>query len=244
MMKQILTVLLVLSSYGLIAQTYETTSTEKVFEEFSKLSNVYKKNGYSLSYQRVIYKNAADGDPMLTDKGAIYRGKSNEYRVETPGNLVIQNDQIKMVVDSTQNVVSLFKTDTLFQAIDVKKFMDKTIADQYSFKRMQTGNTIRYLLIPKNKLEGTTEIWINSTDFTIAKIEMILPESNYFSETMDDGTLETPKLIITYNKPVTIDMNKTRMFECSSFIENKNNQWTLSPTVKGFTLHDSRITTK
>lgn len=243
-MKGVLTFLTVLMAYAVQAQSLENADASEVYAEFSKVSAIYAKQGYSLSYQRVIYRNAADADPMLTDKGSIFRGKNTEYRSQSTGNLTIQNNEMKIVVDSVQKLVSLFKTDTLFQTIDLKKFMDQTVSERYSFKRELSGNSIHYILIPKSNLEGITEIWINKNDFEITRIEMLLPKANYFSESMDDATLETPRLIFTYDRPKAIDLAKTKLFDCSAIIEKKNNEWFLVPSVTGYTLHDSRITTK
>ena len=226
------------------AQGYETVNPEKVFTEFSEVAKVYGKADYSLSYQRTIYKNIGDTEAMLIEKGTIYRGKENEYRVESPGGLTIQNNELKIVVDSAFSLISIFKTDTLFQTIDVRQFMDKSITDKYTFQRLQNKDVIRYLMTPKSSLEGATELWINAKDYTLIRLEMLMPKSNYFSDRMDDQSMESPKLIITYNKPQPLKANKASFFDFGQIVENKNNQWTLMPNVKGFTLHDSRVITK
>jgi hypothetical protein len=226
------------------AQLEEVPSSETVLKDFSELSKVYSKGDYSLSFQRVIYRNLEDKQPMMTENGKIYRGVKSEYRVEIPGSLTIQNHAMKVVVDSTLKVISVLKTDTLFEAVDLKKFMDQHVSDQYSFKRSSKSGVLHYSITPKRAGESITDVWINESGHTLQRIELIMPKANYFSEQLDDESEETPKLVITYGKPVMLGSNKAAFFELGGILTDSSENLSLNPKVIGFTLHDTRINTK
>jgi hypothetical protein len=231
---------LVLSLIG-FSQEYKEVENSTVIMEFDKLSKKYQAANFQMTYNKKIYRDSIDIDPMVETKGFITKGQNFQYRMEEKGTIVIQNEHLKMTVDSASQLVTIGRPDSLFKTIDIRAFMDKKAFDTYTFKRIEYKGVIHYLIVSKNRLEGITELWINAKDFSLQKLVLSLPKANYFNESLEDETLESPLVVIIYQPLKSLDMNAlSKQFSQDDWLVNENTKYSLQLSKGMFKLHDLR----
>jgi hypothetical protein len=223
------------------SQEYELVNNQTVKLEFEKISKKYQSVNFQIDFVKSIYRDSLDNEVMVQTKGKIARGKGYEYRMEENGLIVIQNNHIKVTIDSATQTVSIVKPDTLFKAIDMGNFLTEESFENYSFRRMENKGVIRYLIIPKNRLEGITELWIKVNDFSLQKLILSLPKANYFNESLEDETLESPLVVINYQPLKVLDkISVLELFQQDEWLLEENNKYSLHPSKGMFEIHDLR----
>lgn len=232
--------LLVRTSFG---QNFNEVSNEIAIADLKKLAKNYSISNYQLNYTKSVFQNTSDATPLLKTSGTMYRGKQNEYRMEEKGTLIIQNNKHKIVVDSTLNLVTIDKSDTLFSGLNIEQYAQNSSLELYSFKKKEDKIYLIYLIESSNKSEGITELWIKKKDFTLERITLKLPAANYFNDALDDETMETPLVIINYQQPILLT-NSNNMFLLTDWVVSEGNSsednFKISPNKTGFKLHDLR----
>lgn len=240
-MRIILTFISILVGLSSFSQVYQAVDNKTVIKEFDQLSKKYQASNFQMNYNKKIYRDSLDIDAMVETNGFISKGQNFQYRMEEKGTIVIQNEHLKMTVDSASHLVTIGKPDTLFKTIDFNAFMDKKAFETYSFKRMEYKGMIRYLIVSKNRLEGITELWINAKDFSLQKLVLSMPKANYFNESLEDETLESPLVVIAYQPLKTLDKTAvTKQFSQEDWLTKENSKYSLNPSKGMFKLHDLR----
>jgi len=240
-MRNLLIILFLQVGYLAFGQGYQNVENSKVVQEFDRLSKKYQSTNFQMNYVKKIYRDSMDYEAMVETKGFISKGQNFQYRMEEKGTIVIQNENLKMTVDSASQLVTIGRPDTLFKTIDINAFMDKKAFDNYSFKRMESKGTIRYLIVSKNRLEGITELWISTKDFSLQKLILSLPRANYFNEALEDESMESPLVVITYEPLKMLDKTAvSKQFSQDEWLQIENNKYSLQPSKGTFKLHDLR----
>ena len=240
-MRNLLIILFLHVGYLAFGQGYQNVENSKVVQEFDRLSKKYQSTNFQMNYVKKIYRDSMDYEAMVETKGFISKGQNFQYRMEEKGTIVIQNENLKMTVDSASQLVTIGRPDTLFKTIDINAFMDKKAFDNYSFKRMESKGTIRYLIVSKNRLEGITELWISTKDFSLQKLILSLPRANYFNEALEDESMESPLVVITYEPLKMLDKTAvSKQFSQDEWLQIENNKYSLQPSKGTFKLHDLR----
>lgn len=228
-------------SYTVSGQGYQLVNEQTVKQEFEKIANKYQSTNFQLSFEKKIYRDSLDMNIMVQTKGKISRGVGYEYRMEESGMIVIQNNELKITIDSATQTVSIVKPDTLFKTVDIASFLNEKAFENYSFRRMENKGQLKYLIIPKNKIEGITELWINKEDYTLQRLNLSLPKANYFNESLEDETLESPLVVINYKPIVAMSKNAiNQTFSMDEWLIKENDTYRLTSTKKMFELHDLR----
>lgn len=234
---------LVFITFGLsgFCQVYQEVDNKTVIKEFDQLSKKYRASNFQMNYNKKIYRDSLDVEAMVETNGFISKGQNFQFRMEEKGTIVIQNEELKMTVDSASQLVTIGRPDTLFKTIDINAFMDKKAFDTYTFKRMEYKGMIRYLIVSKNRLEGITELWINAKDFSLQKLVMSLPKANYFNESLEDESMEKPLVVLVYQPLKTLDKaTVSKHFSQEDWLTKENSKYSLKPSKGMFKLHDLR----
>jgi len=240
-MRNILALIFITVGFSGICQSYQEVDSRTVVKEFDQLSKKYQASNFQMNYNKKIYRDSLDLEAMVETNGFISKGQNFQYRMEEKGTIVIQNEELKITVDSASQLVTIGRPDTLFKTIDINAFMDKKAFDTYTFKRMEYKGVIRYLIISNNRLEGITELWINTKDFSLQKLVLSLPKANYFNESLEDETLESPLVVIAYQPLKTLDKTTaTKQFSQDDWLTKENSKYSLQPSKGMFKLHDLR----
>lgn len=241
-MKNLITCLLIFLAGFSIGQE-KTISSSEFLAAFEPVSKGYMAENYQLSFEQIIYLNPGDAKPYYDAKGKFFRGKGEEYRMEFPGQITIQNKDIKMVIDSANLVVLLFKPDTVFSPVDISKIQLDGIWNEATFKVSSNASVKKYKV--DFNLESyqykSAEYWVDTKTNRIQKMIFLMNPGNYFSDVQNDESQESPSIVMTYGASA-VKMTG-REFQVGDFLVEKNGSYSLVPEIKGFVLDDLRTKT-
>lgn len=238
-MKQLLVLVLIGLSAGLRAQQWEKVTTPEVQQMLKRLGEQQRSTNYRLTYTRVLYRDYRDTIPATSDRGRFARGTGKCYRSEGAGQLVIQTDVLRMVVDSVNQLVVLTKPDSIFQAINMEAIMGTITWEDYTCSRMITVRETRYELASKQPGKMVLQFWSDKKTGLLTHVEILLPPGNYSSESMDDATLEIPRMVMNYSLPESY--SRPAEFDLGNWLLPSGNHYKLHPSVpKDYRLEDLR----
>ncbi len=222
------------------AQEWQVVSQEAFKEVMAKGSAQNNRENYSLEFKRSVYANATDPKPISFSAGRLLRGKGKEYRLESENQLLIQNGDVKMVIDSAEKLILLMKPDTLFDQVSPEKMFEKGDFKSSQFFHQKAGTTNKYRI----QFEAGTSAYQNM-EFTldaktnaVLKVEFKLVAGNYVSNDFEDHTEEEPRVVVEY-KPMTT-LKSGGAFDLTPWLKRSGEKYELQPQIN-FTLDDLRI---
>lgn len=235
--------LCIAGSFTAFSQKWEDISNARFREAMTRCGMQNNKENYSLDFNRQVFANARDAQPVSSSSGRLIRGKGKEYRLESEKQLLIQTKDIKMVIDSSESLILLLKPDTLFDQVNPEKWLSEQDLSSARFFSQTAGNAIRY----KIEFKAGTSVYQNfiltldSRTYAIAKAEFTLFAANYLSSDPEDISAEEPRIVVTYEKAVPLGSSKA-YFDLSRWLRRSGNDYQLQPQIT-YTLDDLRIQT-
>jgi hypothetical protein len=230
----IIYILMISNSWG-----QQAISKGEFLKNLELASKQYQKESFSVKFKQSVFLSSDSLKPFYEGYGLYKRGKGKEYRTETLGNLTIQNNDIKIVLDSVSKLVLLFKPDSLFNPIT--KESGSFCNSESTFFITTTKEHLRYKVFyhsPNLEYESM-EFWVEKKSGAISKMIIQMIEDNYTGESVDDETVEEPILIVEY-QPILTLKSTLNEFNVNRFIVLDKNQYVLTPELKDFTLDDLR----
>ena len=140
---------------------------------------------------------------------------------------------------ASNQVVVVSKIDSMFSTVSLDQVLAKVKAGSYAIKRGEDRNLVFYQITPKNVAEGITVICFSPQDSWIRSVEITLPKANYYMEDMADETLETPAVMMIYEKPKKIQQKN--LFNLNQWLILNQDKVALQAAYATFKLHDSRL---
>lgn len=226
-----------LSFYFSSAWSQKTITKELYNEAKNKYSLPFYSKNFQLNFTQRIYLNPDDKIPYSESKGEFIRGEKMEYRTNSQGILTIQNEHVKMVIDSSSKLVLLFKPDSLFQPI----LNENGTSSLSTYSEKVNGSTKAYKINYSNEISNyeSLEYQVNTKTGLITKLEIQLVEANFNSESLDDETLEHPLLVIDYEPMLKLKYEPSR-FSIAAYITLQDQKYTLTSKLAGYSLDDLR----
>jgi|GEM_PF-4609894 len=240
-MKNRLTYFFLLICCPLMAQQKGAVPYETALKELQAVALNYAGYDFRMDFVKKTYMDISNSEPMSVEQGSISRGKGFEYRLEQNGSILVQNNSGKLIIDSAEMVVLLNPVDSIFNAVDMNAYFTKDVKDKYSFERKEEGAVVSYIITTANAAEGTTTFTFGKSDFLLRSMKIVLPRSNYFNESLDDTTEESPLITITYSGFRSLKTTGADLFVFDQWITKVNNVYVLKQPMENFTLYDLRM---
>lgn len=240
-MKRILTFCIVLLSVGkLNAQQYTEISPELFVKEMKPVIVKMSQSNSKLQFKKEIYKDLHSNELVSSSSGAIYYGTGMSFKMENEGITIIQTNEIYVVIDSSERIVQLAKPDSSFNpAASLMNFKEDALS-KFKLSSYKTDNYVSYKVIPENLSEGTIEYQVDRKSNMLYRFKVSYPPANYFSENMDDETLEEPYVVMIY-EPIQKLKNPEQFFDLKNILVKKaNGEYLLADQLINYELHDSR----
>lgn len=241
-MKKLLSLLLVLlvANCG-FSQDWKVSSVEEVKQALTNCAKHYRAENYALSFEQTIFKDAANPTDLIKTSGLLLRGKGKQYRSEQAGKLIIQTNDIKMMVDTAQQVVGIIQPDTLFDVIQMDQLLSNYgWTDMICLSRINGSATTYQLSGPGLAIYERMELTIDrKTGFLTDMVLYFVPQ-NYFSESTGDETQEHPKIVIHYSNTKKLTPEQQRLFDLSQWLTKDHDTYQLITSKASFTLQDYR----
>ncbi len=218
----------------------QDSAKEEFKATMKKVAKVYSAENIKIKYSREIFESASAEIPMESNKGIICIGSKKKYRVEENGTLVIQNEQFKMSVDSTEMLVLISTIDENILSNNIAEMDKDSVLVDYTVQKRFVKNQIIYELTAKNDLSTSITLVLNKTSLEIVSMSYFMPASNYFSETLNDESLEKPVLVIKYEAPEKIK-DSPELYVTKNWIVSNDIPLELTAKAKGFVIYDTRL---
>jgi len=241
-MKLTLTFCLVLVLVGkLNAQQFTEISSELFVKEMKPVIEKMNQHNSRLSFKKEIYKDLHSNELISSSSGTIYYGTGITFRMENEGLTIIQTNEIYVVIDSLQAMVQLAKPDSSFNpAASLMNFKADALS-KFKLSSYKTDSYISYKVVPPNLSEGTIEYQVDRKSNVLYRFKVSYPPANYFSENMDDETLEEPYVVMIY-EPIQKLKNPEELFDLKHIlVKNAGGEYLLADQMTHYELHDSRF---
>lgn len=239
-MKTALILFVLLFAANSYSQEWQPVSHEAFREVLTRCGAQNNKENYSLNFKRSVYAHATDTKPVASSSGKLLRGKGKEYRLESENQLLIQNGDVKMVIDSTEKLILLMKPDTLFSQVSPEQMFEKEDFKTSTFSCQKTASTNKYRVSFE---QGTSayqhiDLTMDAKTNAILKVEFKLVAGNYISNDFEDQTQEEPRVVVEYGQMVSLKSGSH--FDLTTWVKRSGDKYELQPQIK-YTLDDLRI---
>jgi hypothetical protein len=223
------------------AQTYTEISKELFLKEMRPVIEKMSQSNSKLIFKKEIFKDLHSNELISSSTGVIYTGTGKSFRMENEGITIIQTDDIYVVIDSMEQIVQLAKPDSSFNpSASLANFKSDALS-KFKLSSFKTDTYISYKVIPENLAEGTIEYQVDRKTNMLYRFKVSYPSANYFSENLDDETLEEPYAVMVY-EPLQKIKNPEALFDLSRIIvKQANGEYLLAEQMTNYELHDSRF---
>ncbi|WP_294680220.1 hypothetical protein [uncultured Fluviicola sp.] len=194
----------------------------------------------SIKFKKEVFKDINSPVVVESANGQIIRGKGLDYKMVNPGMINFQTGKLNVLVDSTERMVIISNVDSSLQHISQLNQIPLDVLKDY--KLSKTIFPTYYILRaePENKTIGILEFYIHKESTELFKFNMFYPPGNYFSESMEDESLESPYLTIIF-EPMKKLKETASLISLENILEKKaDGEYLLSPKMAGFQLKDTR----
>lgn len=243
-MKQFYTIIIscLICMYGpaICAQTTSKMS-EKDFKKEIEAVRVNMNKEYSvIRFKKEVFQDEKAIQALETSTGVIYRGSGINYKMVSEGLTVLHLSDIILIIDSTSKMIQISEPDSVTQTMDLLSEVSIKMLEEYDIQKAVFPTYTTFKAIPKNTKESTLEFFVDTKTKRLYKLKMTLPEANYFSEDLEDETLEKPCVLVVY-EPVQELKKDTDQFSYSPYVKrNSSKKFELTEAYSGYELHDAR----
>jgi hypothetical protein len=241
--KYILSFALGIATLGMQAQTKWTTIDKKEMSEvLSRISEWYKNtSSYSLTVTHTSYENYTTTIPFEKRTGYFKKDKNN-YHSNMLGFNTIQNENYKIVVDTSNNAILVSNP-------------DKSIGNAYTLNDYERILNLCSEIKKSVGLNNETHFRLElKQGHNISYYEYIVDAEGFLKQmvwyydkevwkNVDDKNSEKgkPRLSVAFSGYTKNSTHAKNEFDASKFIIKKENKIVLTEKYKGFRLYDQRI---
>lgn len=226
-----------------VAQEWKGLSKQAFSKLIQPISQVSRAENQQISYDRFFFEEMTKVTPDSKESGKFYRGIKNQYRTENNAVTTIQSSDLKVTIDTVQKVILIAKSDSLFIQTDFSQNIEKMMGQIDTIYYTSVGKMNKYQILFNDYCTNFSGIEMHVADKTnqLLEVTIFYRPSNYYSESMDDETIEQPKIVMKYSGYEQIPI-KNQLFSWSSWlIEDKKGRFQLKPEYAHFELIDTRI---
>lgn len=194
----------------------------------------------SVKFKKEIFKDVNSPVVIESGQGEIIRGKGLEYKMVNPGMINYQTGKLNVLVDSTEHMVIISSIDSTLQSISQLNQIPLDVLKDYQLSKTIFPTYYVLRAEPQNKAIGILEFFVHKESTELYKFNMFYPPGNYFSESMEDETLESPYLTIIF-EPMKKLKETANLISLENILEKTaEGEYVLSPKMAGFQLKDTR----
>ncbi len=232
----------------LFAQTNEKwmpVSKEETRKMFQNMSNAYFSTpSFSMQVNQTSYVGHSSEVPHDKSTGKFLKN-NNTYTSLLLGIRTIQNEKLKVVIDSADKLIAVSNSDRAFKSVPLTEDLDQSLFFVLDIKKMTANDLVYYSLRFKENFTYTKIDFILTPDFFMKEMVM------YFDEDLPvnaDDAEHSPKSKLKYKVSYS-GIKKNIALNTAQFSENryltynsKQKTYALKEEYKNYTLQDLRIT--
>lgn len=242
-MKRFYTLIVVVLNLFCSTTFAQTTSkmSEKDFKKEIEIVRVNMNKEYSvIRFKKEVFQDEKANKAVESSNGVIYRGSGINYKMVNEGLTVLHLSDVILIIDSTSKMIQISEPDSITKTVDLLGDVSTKMLENYDIEKTVFPTYIAYKATPKKELESTLEFFVDIKTKRLYKLKMTLPEANYFSEDMEDETLEKPYVLMIYEAAQELKKDNN-LFSYSSYVKlNESKKFELTEAFSAYELHDAR----
>lgn len=239
-MKYSLSIICVFLSFLSISQEVKSLDAKSFNSEMALLGKKMNAELVSCKFKKEVFKDINSSIAIESNTGEIIRGKGLEYKMVNPGMISFQTNNLNVVVDSLDKIVYISNVDSSMRQIAQMQQIPPDALKDYKLEKVIFPNYYILKAAPKNASIGTMEFYVHSKTTELYKLNIFYPPGNYFSEALEDETIESPYLTIIF-EPMKKLKETSSLISLDNILEkNASGDYALSPKMEGFQLKDTR----
>ena len=223
-----------------ISQERKTLDAKSFNAEMVVLGKKMNAEMISCKFKKEVFKDIKSSEVIESGFGEIIRGKGLEYKMINPGMISFQTNELNVVVDSLDKIVYISSIDSSMRQVAQMQQIPADALKGYKLEKLIYPTYYVLRAEPENASLGILEFYVRAESKELYKLNIYYPPGNYFSESMDDETLESPYLSIIY-EPMKKLKATVNLISLENILEKTGtDEYKLSPNMQGFQLKDSR----
>lgn len=230
---------LAMSSY---AQKTVHCSFTTFGKEYQKLLDSQPSKNYSVSITSTYYRDAADKDPMEKSVSVLKVFENNHYIYNGGANVQIQEGDFRLDIDTVKKRMLVSKSNKFEEFLAQYPRFEELDSNRYTITKTESKQRITYELTELKRYSQYHVIKFSFDNVTkqFLELEMLFWPQNYTSTNLEDGSMEAPRMILSYsNFTLGIsEKNTSSNDELSSWFKNESG--ILISLKDNYTLHDLR----
>lgn len=223
-----------------IAQTTAKISGKDFKKEIEPVRLMMNKEYSFIRFKKEVFQDEKTSQPAESSNGVIYRGSGINYKMVNEGVTILHLSNVILIIDSTSRMIQISEPDSVTKTVDLLGEISMEMLQNYEIEKTVFPAYISYKAIPKSAMESTLEFFVDIKSKLLYKLKMTLPEANYFSDNLEDETLEKPYVLMVY-EPVQELKKDSNLFSYTSYLRlNESKKFELTEAFSAYELHDSR----
>lgn len=225
-------------------QTNTAISAKEFSDEMSPVLAELNKNNIVMKFKKETFEDVKSTNPIESVNGVIYRGTGLSYKMIIGGITVLQTEELSVYIDSVQRFVQVTEIDSSMKALNMVGSFTSEMLANYDLEKTSNGNFIILKATPKVFDEGVMEFYIDPKKKILYKFVINLPAANYFMESEEDETVESPYVSVIYEPIVPLKKNEVSFSEWTILSRDDKDNLSLTAAMAGYQLHDGRYRAK
>lgn len=242
-MRKIYTIIVtVFVAQTLMAQTsWELVTLEEFSTAIMSIEQAIPENSaYSYETEYRFYEDLEGKNPVLTDKASLIYNDKNELYMVQFGKMILQNQQINLVCDTTTKTITI--TNAVGDFTKRKSFSDFSVLQKSGSviqRKSENGKIKYYIQFPTGFQYAGAELTLGGT-LGVEKYVLYSKETK-FENMAGNEVVSQPRMEITYKNFVTDKkVNYQLMKKITDFISLKDEEYVLTTHYSDYELIDLR----
>lgn len=230
------------------AQSWEKASNQQVSGAYKKACNwLVNTPSYYFKLKYASYKDHLSKEQVECSTG-YYKRVANSLATEAAGQRTIQNEKLKVIVDTADRVVTVMNPGNLSPVIASTEDLDLLLANAKNLRRMRLGKSERY------RIDFNKNDQYEAYEFVVSDGGMLETLVYYYSEQVEkiyDENSERgrevkmkPRLEITFSAYQVPAKHVAFEFSERSVLVQENGKISLTGEYKNYRLLDYRVSKK
>lgn len=239
-MKYTMILIYMFLSFLIVGQEVTQLSAKSFNNEMALLGKKMNAEMVTCRFKKEVFKDINSSVIIESSKGEIIRGKGLEYKMVNPGMISFQTNNLNVVIDSLDKMVYISNVDSSMRQVAQMQQIPLDALKDYKLEKISFPEYYILKAEPKNVSIGTMEFYVHSKSTELYKLNIFYPPGNYFSEALEDETMESPYLTIIF-EPMKKLKETSNLISLENILEKTAaGDYALSPKMEGFQLKDSR----
>lgn len=236
----ILTCLMCLFVSTILAQTASKMSEKDFKKEIEAVRINMNKEHSVIRFKKEVFQDVKANQSVESSNGVIYRGSGINYKMVNEGITVLHLSNLILIIDSASKMIQISEPDSITKTVDLLSEISTKMLQDYDIEKTVFPTYIDYKATPKKGMESTLEFFVDAKNKRLYKLKMTLPEANYFSEDLEDESLEKPYVVMVY-EPVQELKKENDLFSYAPYVKlNGSKKFELTEAFSTYQLHDAR----